>query len=267
LQVLEQARKETARGMMNWLKTVEEDTTYTIQQHRALLGQLDRAIKTLQHELFPATLRDLKNESVGAMNLSGPKLQAMITAGEKKFGTVVPLKIDLSTLISDESKWLVHRHASSAARYANRTGRQIQNQLAVGTIKNETVGQLVRRLGRITMSSESRMTDSTRADAVARDQFFRSEADAERLVRTETVHAYNSLQDTALDDANREVGGDGGWLKKWDAVHDRRTCYECAAVDGEIVDAGANFSCGVPYPPLHPCDRCTVVPWRPEWGV
>lgn len=273
LSVLREVRADTERGFGRWLKKVDDKETYSVHQHRVLVAELGHGINLLEHSLAGATGVDL---ATGAKLISPKSLASLVRvaqAGERQFrDAAVPLRLDTAMLLKDSSRVLMHRHDSSAKRYAGRRGKDIQHQLAVGVIKGENVGQLVRRLGKIQLPQYSRMSVGQKAESVADNQFFRSKADAERLIRTEFNHAANWIQNDALVSANREAGGDGGWQSRWDAMLDRRTCVYCEDLDGAVAQAGALFFSrlvpeGIAFPPLHPCDRCSISAWREGWKI
>jgi hypothetical protein len=109
------------------------------------------------------------------------------------------------------------------------------------------------------------------ADSMARGFMSPLHGRAERIVRTEGINTYNALADSAIDDLEAE---DAGWMKRWDASADRRTCPVCSGLDGAQVIPGGGFAAppdeqGVVrthrHPPAHPNCRCAVVAWRREW--
>ena len=380
LPVLRQVQREAANGLDQFLRKVNGEEKYTLQQHRALLVQLGPAINTLEHKLPHAMLNDLIMESkhVSVEALKNIKVQA--EAGLKTFGhSVHTLHLHEAGIISDTKHVLMERYANSAARYAGNRGNWVRNQLAVGLVKDETVAQMTKRLLRggngehpphvhtppavkipkVTKKHEGMVTtvdaralkeygfwrlpnmdagklrnaakhvsegqrdpvtvlvspsgalyvddgrhrlqaaidagksvkvrwwrgaeiegvggevkiggpSETQVVAEAKSTgrawgervFFNGYYDAERLVRTELINAYGETQVRALEDANRE---DYGWLKRWDASNDRRTCPWCGELDGNTVAPEDTFYGGYDHPPAHPCCRCAVVAWRKEW--
>ena len=281
LAVLREARDDTARGLRDWLKKVpadERDEKYTIHKHRALLGELDDAIETIRNKLGPATRRDLKAETGMAIDLATGQIRKLVDAGQKKFqDSVEPLRVDLAKVVLRTNKMLIHRHENSARRYAGDVGNIVQKQIAIGLIKGESVDQMVRRLTGKLEKHFDRMSDSERAAAAADRLHEMSRYQAERLVRTELIHAANVAHIEQLKDVEedrqeraREDGekpsddDDDRWQKKWDASVDT-ACDVCEDLDGEIVDVDDVFSSGDDGPPAHPNCRCAVVPWRADW--
>lgn len=272
LPILKEAQIETARGLRDWMRKVDGEDIYTIQRHRALLAEMHDAIRLVEHELGIAAGRDLSAESRAAEVAQLAKLRQVVQAGEKRFKeAATPLRLDIASVVRSTERALMHRHESSAQRYAGRTGLNIQHQLAVGVVRGETVDQLSRRLSKLPRVLYDRMTDSEVAARAASVNFFRSKSDAERLVRTETVHAANQVQIEALREDNQSAerggSGEGGWLKRWDATFDRRTCGYCEQLDGVVVPVNQPFPGGVDAPPLHACCRCTITPWREGWTL
>lgn len=276
LAVLKEARNDTASGLRTWLKKVpeeERDDKYTIHKHRALLGELDDAIATIGKKLGPAMRRDLKIESGSAVNIATGELRKIVGAGQKKFqDSVEPIRIDVVKIVLRTNKMLIHRHQVSAQRYAGDIGRLVQHQLAVGLVKGESVDQMVRRLTGKLEKHYDRMSDEEKAEAAGDKVFKMARYQAERLVRTEIIHAMNvghveqlkEIEEERQDRTDGDENDDDRWQKKWDASAD--ACEICDELDGEIVDVDDDFSSGDPGPPAHPNCRCTVVPWRADWG-
>ncbi len=276
LPVLEEARESTAAGLRRWLKKVDGGDKYTAATHRQLLTSIDTSIKQMKRELFPALHKDLQAEAKDAGFKALQSMRKAALAGAKKFAdSAVPLRFDNAKILLSSNRTLMNRHASSAQRYAGRQGDMIRKQMAVGLVRGDSIGATVSRLMGKPQVVSDRMSDMKAADAIADNQFFKSRADAERLVRTENVHAANAVQMDALIADNEEAkngdeeedGGGGGWLLRWDATFDSRTCDWCADLDGEVRQPGEEFEDGVMHPPLHPNCRCAVVPWQEGWEL
>lgn len=296
LPVLKDARAATARGIHKWLRAMKPDDAYTIAAHQQMLASLEDSIALMKRRLLPATRADLRSESVIAARESLVAMKAAAEMGAIKYqGSARPLRFNNAAIVASSDRALMMRHTSSAQRYAQRAGDDIRRQLAVGLVSGENIGQTVTRLMKKPAVLASRMSDGDIADTIAENSFFRSRADAERLVRTENNHAANRAQQEALEDENdeaeqgirytptREDGDDdedavegqddtggnreGGWLKRWDATFDSRTCEACADMDGEVREPDEEFAPGVMHPPLHPNCRCTIVPWREGWAL
>lgn len=262
LPVLKKLREDTADTLARFFAKSDPEATYTAHQHAMLMRQLDDAIKVAERRIPWAMQMDVHTGVI----MHGPEairnVAKMIVAGEKHFGASPSgLRLDVGRIMSSSTEALMHRHARSAVRYAGRVGASIKQDMLLGVVKGEGVGQIARRLLRGDYQRTKGDPEKV-GEAIARKQFFRNQADAERLVRTEMNHAYNYLQDEALDDLNED---DPGWGKMWDATKDRRTCPECYAMHGEVRPVNVAYSCGVMFPPLHPNDRCSSIPWRLNW--
>ena len=76
---------------------------------------------------------------------------------------------------------------------------------------------------------------------------------AEAIARTETLAALNTGLQTTYEQ-------NGIQYVLFQATVDARTCPYCAARNGKAYKMG-DISL-----PLHPMDRCVLLPWSPEWG-
>jgi hypothetical protein len=189
-----------------------------------------------------------------------------------------PLRLDLAEIVLRTNKMLIHRHESSAARYGGEIGTKIQREMAVGLVRGESIDQIARRLTGKTKRTYLIMDDTQKGAAFGDEVHEMGRWQAERLVRTEMIHAANVASHEQLEDMQEEKEArdkaegrkgdddDDDWCKMWDATADGRTCEDCDDLDGEIRDLDEDFSSGDSHPPLHPSCRCTVVPWRRSWG-
>lgn len=261
--VLLDARERTAKSLAKFLRE-NTGSDYQIHIHRALVGQLDDTLKMIQRELPSSAIVDLKRGSKGAAKTAIKNTQSMIREGEKKFrDSIVSLRIPIAKVLTRVDQTLIDRFERQGSRYAGRVGDRIRNELAVGVIRGENVDDMARRLVGSVKYDRIKSKPTKVADEIADRTFFKNQADAERLVRTELSNAYTVTQIESLDIANED---DPGWQKQWDAANDKNTCAICADLDEQIVGLHQNFTGGVQGPPIHPNDRCCIVPHRPEWG-
>lgn len=261
LPILEELRDETANKLAKLLSG-DLSTPYTMTQHQQFLTQLNASIKHVEKKVPWAAQMDVRTGVIELAPSAVRNVKAMMDAGSLRYhGTVTGLRLDVARIVGSSSESLMARHAASAMRYSGRVGQRVRLQMMIGVIRGETLGQIARRMVGRRADDQS---PSANASAIT-DKAHRSNLkDAEQLVRTELNHAYNVIQEDSIAEANRD---DPGWKKQWDATLDRRTCPSCRAVHGQIRALHENFSCGVPRPPLHPRDRCGIIPVRDDWGV
>ena len=108
---------------------------------------------------------------------------------------------------------------------------------------------------------------------------------AERIVRTEVMHAYNAAHERALTEAARTVPDlYGRWTENINDLtgqpFDDRVAADSMVLHGQIARPGGLFT--LPpgnhvspklwgtqfrFPPNRPNDRATLAPWRPGWGI
>ena len=80
---------------------------------------------------------------------------------------------------------------------------------------------------------------------------------SDRIARTEIIRASNFASEESFKESGVVEG------KEWLATLDERTGDLDAALDGSVAKLGKDFHAGgesVPYPPLHPNCRCTIIP-------
>lgn len=154
---------------------------------------------------------------------------------------------------------VIERYPRSRKRYGERTIEEIRGVLTRGHRKGETFEQMTRRTEGVITGRKPRVVVTERIPEVIVN---RERRRAERIVRTESIEAYNQDHEKAIRDA---AADDGEILKRWDASVDRRVCPTCRALDGQVVAVDAAFSNGLQRPPAHPNCRCAITPWKKHW--
>jgi SPP1 gp7 family putative phage head morphogenesis protein len=160
---------------------------------------------------------------------------------------------------------MVERFASSAARWSKRSVDAFKRNLAIGSLRGESVEKMTdRMLGLDAASKAMRGADlEQKAEFISREQFRRMRNDVRQVVRTELIGAYNRH---AEDGIKQTADEDPRMMKRWVAELDARTCDDCGDLDEEVVGVDENFPGAEDGdPPLHPNCRCTVVAWREDW--
>lgn len=266
--VLEEARRELAADLARWLGRVDGAEAFTAQQLRNALVMVDRVMRDV--DVAGATGKVVTRVGRDAEQLSAEHLTAELARLAEWFeGSVHPVSIREAAVVAAGDHELVRRFANSAARYAEDVRVDLRRQFAVGFTSNETFDQLTRRLVRIggprgVVFLRGRAgVPGSYAEQITEGLFARYRGWASRLVRTEGVNAYNVVHQRGLEEAHAE---DASIMKRWDSTRDLRTCPACRGLDGEVVAVRARFSCGLLFPPLHPCCRCTEVPWKEAWS-
>jgi SPP1 gp7 family putative phage head morphogenesis protein len=266
---LQQAERETAAGLREWLRTVPNgDLRYTAQQRRNTLLHLRgafRAIARLQPTM-EAALRKLIN---GAGHLSAHHLQHEVARFSQVFeGTSRALPLNVARIIVQGERTLIPRIRTSAARYAGNVGQDIHRELAVGVLRGETVTDLTNRLvrhggprGLVALRGVAGEPGAV-TEHIAEGLFTRYRYWATRIVRTETQNAYNEQLDEGFQQARESIPD---LERRWDASIDGRVCQMCAGLNGVVVPIGQPFPDGIDGAPAHPNCRCRVGAWRADW--
>jgi SPP1 gp7 family putative phage head morphogenesis protein len=272
--VMAEARAELAADLKRWLaKHPDGGERFTAARYREAMLQLDTALTVIRAKLPTEMAGLLGEQGDAAAALALKNLKREVVAHARHFGGEArALPFRTAALVERGTALLMPRYQSTVARYGADGVEAIKRQLAIGVFRGETFEELTRRLlrnGGAVLRTGEAPRDAAGKIADGWTQALRSRA--ERIVRTEGINAYNALADTAIDDLEVE---DPGWVKKWDASADRRTCPVCAGLDGAVVVPGSGFEApadalGVVrthrHPPAHPNCRCALVAWRSEW--
>jgi hypothetical protein len=190
----------------------------------------------LRSELTGRIADQLGGAAVRAQLASIGDMRHEVAALSEHFGRPRSLDIDTVLTVTDTSKLLVSRIARSAAR------RSRQEISALSSVLGSAAAQGLsfREAGRLL---------ERRLDVEG--------GNADRLARTEFVHAYN-LQ-------RAEVAAAEGYGLLWNAAM-YGACEICGPLDGRIADHGRAFPGGIEHPPAHPNCRCAAVLWHAEWS-
>jgi len=165
----------------------------------------------------------------------------------------------------------IRQNLASWERYGAAMTRDFEGVLRAGQLTGATHSQMIDHLvsagakGGVTAESLHAQLPGSFPEPTG---YVRRRYWAERIVRTETAHAYNGA---ALDTMYAARTSDFPDLqKKIVATFDRRTAYDSKVVHGQIRPLDGYFTDGVgrtyQYPPGRPNDRETIIPWRPHWA-
>lgn len=272
--VLKAAEEELAHDLGKVLARVGGDATFTAQMYRNALMQIRGALMAIEAQ-SPLLAQVLKFSATQASLMATRHLITEVRQFSVMFeGTIRPVALEAAGLLAEGKKTLWPRFHSSSVRYAGQVGDDIRKQLAIGVVRGENVDQLTTRLVKLggpkgyVWTRNAPPQPGARGELIAEGLFKRYRHWAERLVRTETVNAYNTLASEGISqlNADRPDWDDDVYKKRWDAAIDGRTCKLCASLDHVVVAEDKPFQSGVMHPPLHPNCRCAAVAWHESWS-
>lgn len=271
LPALRQARDELRGDLYSWLSRGQgQEDRFTAYERAKALRAIEGSLARVE-ELEPAMASALAvgRHAVGPLAVAnlGTEVQRLSSI----FGGGIPTipNIQAAAVIAQGDRLLWRRHKVSAARYAGGIGDDIKHQLAVAVAKGETFAQMTRRLaGNAAFRSTVAASDPGAAAAMISDGMFHKWRHwGDRLVRTENMHAYNTLHDVSIEHANENrAEGEDEYLRRWDASADKVTCPRCKELHETTATIDGTFKWGVKAPPLHPYCRCVVLAWLERWG-
>lgn len=267
---LKAARDELQAELQGILERADPDERFTTYQRTLALRSLEATFDRID-ELDPAMAKALGIGRNAVGGIAASTLDDEVRRLTAIFGDGVPHipQLEQAAIIAQGDRLLWKRHTSSAARYAGSVGDDIKAQFAIGIAKGETFGQLAQRMRKLDPSvrSAAGWAPADDANAISDAMFHRWRHWADRVIRTENMHAYNTQHDLAIGALEAERDEDEEpWLRRWDASADKVTCERCKALDRTVATVDGEFRWGYKCPPAHPYCRCTIIAWRASWG-
>ena len=244
--------------------------TFTEVRMNATLAQ----IRHVLYNLRPGMSRAIVQTALDAADVAGAGVVDYLTdveAGFRGIG-VQPLALDESSMLDsarEGAKSSVLRRLMSSGE--NVPGAEaVPHQAKMGILDRygvNVVGHFEDQL-RIGMLTRKPWAD-IRESLVAKSPFLQGAPAhwAERIVRTETMGAYNRAGLESIHDADEQLGD---MVKILSATFDDRTAADSYAVHGQIRRTTEPFDTWagpVMNPPARPNDREIVVPHRVSWPI
>lgn len=267
-EILSAAQRELQADLARWLAKHGGSERFTSQVYRNALAQIQGSLRTISKK-SPIIAQVLKRSGSVASQTAVKHLIAEVEKFSRLFeGSIRPIPFEAAAVIA-RGDLLWPRFDTSAARYAGQIGDDIRKQLGIGVVRGESIDQLTARLARLggprgQVALQGKLgSPGVKAEYIAEGLFKRYRHWGERLARTETVNAYNTV---AMDGIREAAEHDPGYVKRWDAALDARTCELCGLLDDEIAPVDGSFTGGIAQPPRHPNCRCAVVLWRESWS-
>jgi SPP1 gp7 family putative phage head morphogenesis protein len=250
------------RELVRMISNIKEPSSFKLSRIRVAALDLKRVRAALK-EIDATVERELLLQMPAIAKTATIATAESAMALNKLFGRFSdPINLNTAEIISRNLRTSRRRIKDASDGISSTLEKAINSELAVGHLQGKTFSEMTLALrkkmgGRIVQAHNS----------------------AQRIVRTESMHAYNSYHRESVKELNAT---DAGWVSRWDASPDKRRCPMCAAFDGKIADVaeekpfraswkteGANEkrrSGSTLQAPAHPNCRCVLTPWRREWG-
>jgi len=270
LPVLREASKQVKAQLAGMLEAAPDGGLRWRAFHRtAVAAQLEHAAQGLEQRFRVHLDQATRKAQRAALdNLTDTAAKFSDVFG----GTPLTLRIREAQAILSGRSYIIPRVRASAARYGDHV-QAIQGALAQSLLAGDTLAETVEKLRRADAKHGRPAgpnlagiagTPKQVTDRIAGGIFEHHAWWAERVVRTEWVHAANVTAELGIADAHAL---DQQIQRRWDATLESRTCPLCIALDGEVVDVGQAFSDGTDRPPRPPNCRCSVIAWRADWNL
>jgi hypothetical protein len=248
----EQARLELEDKLAH-LRAVGQGQTFSAHHLRMILVQVMDGLRGFQADLAP----ELSKQARHAADLAQHHLTTSIKRMESQYSGMTPsLRIEEAAVFDRVYRGveptLLHRYQKLVGNYPMATIERVRKSMALGLIQGENTDRMVDRV------------------AGAGGIFDREKWRAERIVRTECLHAYGVANQRCLEETAQEVPG---LMKRLVATFDVRTGKDSIQLNGQAVPVDRPFvwmkqtKAGVERveymaPPNRPNDREVVIPWR-----
>lgn len=234
--------------------------SFTAEHSRVLLQQVRDTIRSLNKGILDVTL----DQSGDATDKATRSLYNYLNKANKAFKGVseAPLNLDEAAMFDRAHEG---NKSSILNRLASKQGKpgtgilQRYGQQVIQYFENEFATAILTR----------RSLEDTKASLIASSPFLQQAPAfwAERIVRTETMGAFNRANDLAAKAANETLGD---VVKILAATFDDRTGWDSYQVHGQIrrINEPFQWQGGLyDHPPNRPNDREVVIIHRIEWPI
>lgn len=251
LRLAKQARREMIGAMMEAGAGSRQGASYVAAKQA--IAQATIQIKTLEAKASMT----YESGSTLAAELAADQVKAEIATLSKAFaGDVLNVTLDTAKILADPARGLLATgFESSVQKYGLDTLNELRREIAVGTIKGESLKDIAARVA------------AKQGEAAAQS----SAKNAERLVRTETANVNGLARFRSLQQAQKF---DPLLRKQWHHTGSY-PCPICVPLHGSIKPLPAPWVIvtgkkvkrvrQVLFPPGHPNCVCTVIPMRSAW--
>jgi SPP1 gp7 family putative phage head morphogenesis protein len=246
IQALAKIYQEARREILGRLHDVGAET-FTAQQLRVTLAQVEagvavmrRRLRERQETVLPRLLRAGARQTLE---------EIAFWEAARGFRGAAHSAIPLEVVRGINAELLLERYAKSLEAFGAQLVGDVQRRLGVHVVKRSAWREMANDLaGRF----EAAVIPGARWRA-------------ERIVRTELVHALNAGHQAGLEAMAEELPG---LRRQWDATLDERTSEGCRHLNGQVKGLHEPWvwkGREVAHPPLVPNCRSRVIPWRAAW--
>lgn len=260
--LLEKAQSDLKDRLTQAIQAGSDEDSFTVNQMRATLAQIRAVTEQVKGGILSTTLDTGKQAASKGITSS---IDFLRTSEEKFKGAARPT-LGLNTALvfdraySKTESSILHRLVADPTapqqpgildRYGSEVIQGFEEQLQLAQVSGKSWGEV-------------------RNDLVERSPFLQAAPAhwAERIVRTETMHANNRAGFEAMNEIDEAIGG--GLIRILSATLDLRTGSDSLAVHGQIRRMNEPFNHwrgSFMYPPNRPNDREIVVPHHMEWPI
>ncbi len=263
-QMYEDSIIRTQRALERQIK-IGRGTSYTAQHHRIMLAQLRVGVRELTEQIGASVALKAREAQVESLRTLVSNIQQ---ADQLAVGMAPTLPLEEAAVF-----YGVLQGVDPSLSRAYQTTMQTYGQ--------QTIGKIELELGSMLASGASTYDTINSVTAIIAAERWR----AERIVRTEVMHAYNAAHERGIIEASRVLPMlFARWTENIDDAtgqgYDNRVAPDSYALHGQLARPSGLYTMPPAnrvsaklwgkqfrFPPNRPNDRATLVPWRPEWGI
>lgn len=278
LSVLKAADQQLALRLLKITPKPDGSIKFSAAQAIAYQAQIKLMVAHVQHKLEPIAT-EAGAAAISKSMADGAKLLSKLEQEFKGVSTSpsVLASMQQSQVARGPKAALVTRVATSVDRYGLEMGRQFSRIVQVGLASGASQEAMVRALvehggpkGKVSLAAKEvapGIVQRIKEGDIPEGLFVRHKYWAERIIRTETAHAYSGARLQQL----RQMKADGmdDVRKKIVAHFDKRTAPDSVAVHGQVRELEETFMDGAGrvylHPPGRPNDRETLIAWFDDW--
>jgi hypothetical protein len=245
---------EVRKNLMERLKRTKSDT-FTAQQLRGVLAQIDAGLEAMQETLSG----EMKSSALKTAMKGVEHITKEIEKFSKTFtGAVTPINLNAAIIAQDTNKFLVNKYDSSIASYSQGVRQAVTSGLTTAMIEEAPMSIVHDRL----------------------DGFFKGETwKLDRMARTELHNVYNlgkllgmqqtkdeyvpDLMKTLYQPMDHRTGADSKYAAKLKLIVPLDKPFHYTWKAGPKSKAYERIFM---TPPDRPNDRSVLIPYRKEWS-
>jgi hypothetical protein len=240
--------REIRSDLRDRLDSTRADT-FTAQQLRGVLAQVDGAISAMNRSL----LEGMTPGAERAAMLGIEDLLSEIRTFDKMFtGAVTPINLNVALIAQDVNNLLVSKYQSSLDAYSEQIRSQLADALTNAAIEEISLSQVTQRLGQFFIGEEWKLTQIARTELHGVYNLGK-----QKTMQETQAQFLPDLQKTLIHPMDSRTGDDSKYAARKNLIVDIDEPFEYTWNGKKRIYM---------VPPDRPNDRSIMVPYRETWN-